>query len=351
MGAARHVLSSTLNCTAGVAPPKFDEQSTFIFENLLYRKTEHIRSEAASEGILSSRRGSVARASEHAFRTYINGDKTLDTPWHWCNGCCIDPSTGVTTRTQQVENFLAALACVGLFGGSLWAQAPSKARWLSSSTVLCVVVCGLLVHVLLRKVWEVAFPNWHVERPGGQAEDSDWHKMVRSKICRAKLYLCGERTTWKTACISVATQPVDHLMQRLQALDEAGSALMDLKGCNNTISHRPRRLFDYATTLQEDPIKQLSEYFSGMGLDYLACVHLHIFRLCFSLASQIMFRLAAMYADFPYELLWLASPNGTESTRQTVASKLFSKKTCCLDRGISLKVRKLSGTAPALLAS
>ena len=119
MGAARHVLSSTLHCTAGVAPPKFDEQSTFILENFLYRKTEHIRSEAASEGILSSRRGSVARASEHGFRTYINGDKTLDTPWHWCNGCCIDPSTGVTTRTQQVENFLAALVCVC---GIIWRQ-------------------------------------------------------------------------------------------------------------------------------------------------------------------------------------------------------------------------------------
>ena len=118
MGAARHVLSSTLNCTAGVAPPKFDEQSTLILESFLYRKTEHIRSEAASEGILSSRRGSVARASEHGFRTYINGDKTLDAPWHWCNGCCIDPSTGVTTRTQQVEK----LSCGAGLRGIIWRQ-------------------------------------------------------------------------------------------------------------------------------------------------------------------------------------------------------------------------------------
>ena len=349
LGAARHVLSSTLKCTAGVPPPEFDDQSTFILNTFLYRKSEHVRSEAAIEGIFASHSGTCARASEQGFRRYVNGNKALDAPWHWCNGCCTDPETGLTTRERQVENFLAALVAVGFFSGSLWAAAPSKARWLSSSSFLCVVVCGLLVHGLLRKAWEVAFPIWNIEQPLGHAEETDFHKMVRSKCFRAKLYLCQENTPWKAVCISVASLPVDHLMQRLQALDEAGDALMDLRGFNNTINLCLGCLFDYGTTLRADPMKKLSPYFSGRGVEYLACVHLYIFRLCFSLAAQIWFHLASTYASSPYDLLELVSPNGTESSRTKVASGVFSKKTCCLDRGISLKVRKRYLTPGALL--
>ena len=145
-------------------------------------------------------------------------------------------------------------------------------------------------------------------------DDHSAHFIVQNKSTRQ--WVAATRLVLPKRGLSL---PVDHLMMQLQALDEAGGALMDLRGFNNTINHCLRSLFYYAKTLQEDPIRRLHQYFSGRGVDYLACVHLYIFRLCFSLAAQFWFHLAAMYAESPCDLLELVSPNGTESSRARAA--------------------------------
>ena len=229
MGALRNVLTAELRIVAGSPPADFDAQSTFILDNFVFREQECTRSESAADGLFAPRRGCTARAGAEGFKRYVNGNKCSERPVHYCDGCCLD-SSGTTTRVQQIENFRSALIGVGLVCRSLWVASPSKSRWLSSSKTLSILIAGLLVHGLLANVWQVAFPSWHIERPVNDDEETDWHKMVRSKCWRAKLYLCGEHTAWRGTCISLATQPVDHLMQRLQALDEAGAALLDLQG-------------------------------------------------------------------------------------------------------------------------
>lgn len=107
-----------------------------------------------------------------------------------------------------------------------------------------------------------------------------------------------ERTAWRGTCISLATQPVDQLMQRLQALDEAGAALLDLQGCNNAIHTCLKRLFKNAISLHEASIQGLSHLFGTRGLEFLQCNHLYIFRLSFALAAHVWMSLASVYAAF-----------------------------------------------------
>lgn len=318
MQAARHVLEKELHVIPGFAPPENDLQSDFILDMFVFREQEVTRSEAVAEGILQSQRADARRSQRAGFRRYVNGNKAHKRIVHHCSGCCVSAS-GITTRQQQVDNFLAALVGIGLFSSGAWILAPSKARWLSSSATLSIVVAGLLIHGLLERVWQVAFPNWHIERPLNADEESDWHKLVRSKCFRAKLYLSGQHTTWRTTCISVATQPVDHLMQRLQSLDEAGGALLDLKGCSNSITLCMQRLFRLATTLDDTVMQQLSAYFTGSGLEFLVCVHQYIFRLCFALAGQIWFYIVSTLESFPYLLLELVSPAATSTKRQALS--------------------------------
>ena len=128
---------------------------------------------------------------------------------HYCNGCCIDLTTGRTTRKQQVSNFAAAILGSGLLGGLLF-KGPSKARWLSSSITLAMVLAGFLFYEILPRSWALAWPQWHVSH--GVDDSDDFHSYVKSKIYRAKLYLLHESSKWKAAVISFSTIPVDHLM-------------------------------------------------------------------------------------------------------------------------------------------
>ena len=194
------------------------------------------------DGTSASSGGTTLRSQAKGFQRFVNGDKSRSRPMHYCDVCCSNEH-GETTRAQQVDNFIAALIGIGLFGGRSWIAAPSKSRWLSSFLTLSIIVAGVLVHGLLKKVWQVAFPDWHLERIPDQ--DDKYHKMVRSKCYRAKLYLSGDHTAWRGTCISLSAQPVDHLMQRSQALDEAGSALLDFKGWSSAVASCQRRLFSY----------------------------------------------------------------------------------------------------------
>ena len=56
-----------------------------------------------------------------------------------------------------------------------------------------------------------------------------------------------------------------------------------------------------------------------------------------------------MFEAFPYVLLELVSPCATETARKAVADKLFAAGECCVDHGVSKKVRKIPRTPADLL--
>jgi hypothetical protein len=348
--ACRHVLSSELMIVPGSPPEEYDLQSQFILDNFIFRKEESTRSEADVDGIAASRRGIAARSQSDGFRRYINGNKALCRHGHCCNDCCLD-ATDTSSRERCIDNFMGALTGIGLLSGSNWINAPGKARWLSSSTTLAIIIAGLLIHGLLAKVWDVAFPNWTIEKPLNGSEESDWHRQVRSKCYRAKLYLCGENTLWRGCCISVATQPVDHLMQRLQALDEAGGVLLDLQSCADPIHRCLQSLFANATTMVPKAMVGLMIFFAIKGSDFTTCLRQYIFRLSFALASLIWFNLESLFSAAPYALLGLVSATSTDETRRTLAERFFNTAECCLDRGVSLKIRRLVGSPEDLITN
>ena len=115
-------------------------------------------------------------------------------------------------------------------------------------------------------------------------------------------------------------------MQRLQALDSAGSALLDLKGRSSAVASCQRRLLFIATNkLEEEGLRLLPEYFSNMGLEFLVCLHQYVFRLCLTLATQVRFGIESVFSAFPNALLEPVSPLSTAESRACRSTRLFEK--------------------------
>ena len=198
-----------------------------------------------------------------------NGDKRICRFQHWEVGCCVNDH-GIVTREQQVRNFVSAFVGAGFFGGTLWTS-PSKARWLSTSLILGVLLAGMLFHSALPRVWRMAFGEWHIPR---SIDDSDdFHNYVKSKIYRAKLWLSNEHTSWRSAVIAWVTSSVEHLMLLLQSLDEKGGLLRQLVlDPADPISIALRDLSQFILAPMDTSLKHLLLYFSTMGVPFITIV-------------------------------------------------------------------------------
>ena len=78
---------------------------------------------------------------------------------------------------------------------------------------MCVSLlpAGMMCHDVLPRVWRLAFGEWHIPRDVDDGED--FHKLVRSKVHRAKLWHSGEHSCWRSAVISTCSVPAEHLLQ------------------------------------------------------------------------------------------------------------------------------------------
>jgi hypothetical protein len=176
--AAFAIVEHELVCEVGDPPADCDVVMNQVVQHTFSRQARIVRGCIAVDGCEVDEASCKAlEAAMPGFRRMVNGRLVRARCTHYCKGCCVDPSTGETTRATQVRNFFAALVSVGLFGG-VNLSTPAKSRWLSTSVVLSIILAGHLVHNILQRAWQSAFGGtWSI--PAGM-ENNDYHKMIKS---------------------------------------------------------------------------------------------------------------------------------------------------------------------------
>ena len=125
-----------------------------LIKHTLLRTHSVVRAQAdADDSLHLAGRGKSLQHAIPVFLQMMNGDWRLPCCTHYCNGCCRD-ERGVVTFEQQVDNIVAALIGVGLFGG-VQHVVPAKSRWLSTAKCLATLTAGMLVHSVLPRAWSL----------------------------------------------------------------------------------------------------------------------------------------------------------------------------------------------------
>ena len=150
----KELVSLELVCHSGPPAPENVAHVKAVINYTMLRSQTVVRARAGDE-LTFRERGKTLKLNSAGFEKMVNGRIWLQTCEHWCCGCCQDEH-GVTQRSIQVDNFVAAVIGFGLLGGYSRKE-PAKSRWLSSSASLAALLLGILVHSLLPRVWRKTF--------------------------------------------------------------------------------------------------------------------------------------------------------------------------------------------------
>lgn len=159
----------------------------------------------------------------------LNGDWSIPLLTHHCVNCNECPG-GIEDTKKNV--FAALLACNVLAGTS--GKMPSTKDWGSVSHHCSQQSLGILCHKVLPRVLENAFGRWDdalpddrdCDVPDGQ-DPEEFRKYLRKKAWRSKLVMSSPAKQLAWCLQSWALEPMDHLLQRLQWIDERGHSLLD----------------------------------------------------------------------------------------------------------------------------
>ena len=71
-----------------------------------------------------------------------------------------------------------------------------------------------------------SFDGWHGGDPGEGGDD--WRRYVKGKVWRTVCSVSELDYGWQKCCRSFTTELMDHLLARVQHMDEQGHAIMDV---------------------------------------------------------------------------------------------------------------------------
>ena len=334
-----------LEVLPGPPPPEDAAYMEELLRHTTLREQKLVRGRAGHE-LHPERRGKVIRESIPAFKAMANGNLRRPKCQHYEQGCCLD-AEGRFSRAIAVNNFVAALLGVGILLENSGGVA-SKARWLSSSLVLASILLGFLTHSILPRSWAIAWPQWHIDR--APDETDDFHRFVKSKIYRSKLWMHHDNTAWSALATSLATAPAEHLMRSLQHRDARGGLLASI--ADRHYIPPVACAMEYSKLLRA-PLtsvgKFLASSFRHMGDEYLGIAFQEMMAIAFSLAARIWFYLESMYDAFPYRMLALRRQASVNYKR--ALDEFKHCPACCVDRGITLKMRASVRSLDALAQS
>lgn len=182
---------------------------------------------------------------------------------------------------------------------------------------LAAQVASCLVHRLAPRSFDAAFPNLGLDplaTAGAEvgADEEDFHKMVRSKIWRAKLFVSSPSKNTLAACVVLAAEPIDHLSQRVQKDSEGGNFLFSLLH-NHSCPFKEAQT-SYCRMLTKPPAEtslNMLFYHYGMDPDSTESLAQAVMELALEMGSQIWFRCETFFDRYPFRLASLVDPRTT----------------------------------------
>ena len=219
-------------------------------------------------------------------------------------------------------------------------KTPALNRWLTTAQCLGYIACGMMFHYILPRVWRLAFGEGEVPK---SLVLGDWHAYAKSKVRRVCQWFSLPDTFTNVAAFVWLIGPAEHLLQKVQANDARGDALRDL------ISPRTNMFWEccrfYAECVR-NPLVVLAPMWRQLepqGLQSCSVIAFVVLAFILNVGGCLWRDVAMVLDEFPYRLAALTydchvSPH---PVFDATATRLSSLLNCCLDRGMSLKVKSL----------
>ena len=159
--------------------------------------------------------------------------------------------------------FVAVVVSCGLLVGT-GVGLPAKNKWLTMSSSLGPITAGYMHHDILGRVMERAFAGWHDALP---LEGSDGYRaMCRNKAWRCKCVTNDGDKRTSQMITNFASIPLDHLIMRLQWLDERGDILLDIgNDASCPIRQAQTELLDSLRRGPIGPFQPVVDHFNAEG--------------------------------------------------------------------------------------
>ena len=221
------MVAEEIEITDGQPPPVFWQHSEKVFTQTLLRRIDLIRSRLGisdADGAERKEMHTAIRAACKRLLAMPNGDITRAPIKHCECGCC-GAAGAPATKEAIVDNVVTACVEAGLFGHRT-ADIPAKHRWLTCAECLALISVGLLLHRILPRVWTRAYPKLEIPVEPGNADY--FHRWMKAKVWRAKVWLTHPDTTMRSLAVSLTSAPGDHLLMVMQRFDEEGGGLLKM---------------------------------------------------------------------------------------------------------------------------
>lgn len=198
-----------------------------------------------------------------------------------------------------------------------------------------------MVHRVAPRTLSRAYPSLDLSilTEGGDDQDADFHRRVRSKLKRSVLYMTNVPQMRFAACASVTAEPLDRLLMVVQRESEGGEFLLKiLKPSTCPITSCQRQYKHMLTSpLADTMAPMLCRFFGGSDDDAKVEIRRLLCGLSLQMTGEVWLRCDRQLKRFPFRLALLADPDASRECKESTAQSLLSMPDCCLDAGFSRK--------------
>jgi hypothetical protein len=169
-------------------------------------------------------------------------------------------------------------------------------------------------------------------------DDDDYHQKVRSKLKRSLIFTQDEALVRFEVLASVAAEPIDHLLMRLQKESEAGNFLLAiLTDATNPFVDCMRLYTKMFTEAPGDSMLRI--VFHHFAHCTASCVELIMLarQLILQMASEVWLKCVHYFDRYPFKLAALVDVRSEPTCVQQAAAEFLMTPECCMDAGFSRK--------------
>lgn len=275
----------------------------------------------------------------------LNGDWREDQLVHYCFEC---PGRCMSVDDARDKVYAALLACGVLPNND---TVPSLKDWGSAWEHCAQQTLGIMCHRVFPRVVDLAI-HWDREPPQEPVGDSTagdikaHREYLRRKAwrCRCVLTDAGRNVQWAVTTWTV--QPVDHLLFRIQWMDERKNSFFDALATNSSPFRQcQRQLFSMLSEPWESsPLAPLYHHFGHSRVQAL------VWQQICGMAADLTLRFVAFRA-WPLRLVRAADSRLSESKRRRIVRDFLEAPACCRNTDFGAKLAAMFPSEEALFGS
>jgi len=315
--------------------PRHAQHLSEIISHTILRERDHVRARVEDGfSLVAARDEGVLNARIEKLQAMITGDPRANRLVHHEIGCC-----GGMRKTEDIKrNVYSALVESGLMQG-LDAGNPSAARWGTTTKSMASQAAGNMICSVLPRAVTRSFVHFEDGDLDDAEANDDFRRYVKGKVWRTTRYLAEVENIKEDACISFCSEPLDHLLRRLEYMDEHKNAALDLMKSSTNPFHATCLKFAARLTepLEDGDLSALIYHWARLPED-LNQMKSYLRKLMVSMDAQVWSRLLVFYDEFPWRFAILVHGGFSNVQREALVREFYEKFLCCLEPDFATKV-------------